>query len=876
MILWALAVAAFVVPTAVIRAQSTATTDPAVAEPVLSAPQIYVNNLVLDKTTVQQGAVVTGHADFINRGNAASSDIYYDVILDGNFVNRVPQAMYDSIRQGPVSLDIGESKRVNFSYALPVGFAGADMGVRLQAVLKSGIHMGWSDAHLIVNGTSTILKAGSASLVVDGKSYLPDSGPTVSTGNSVAYNVTLTNPLKSDITVLPHVQVYRYGAGNVIVSDTKGDAVTIPAGKSVQTSVSLPDLNGNSGVYYGNLSFVDNGNSQKSQDMTFRYIIAGNIVTIQSVSADQTSAVTGDTVNVTVTYTGAPVNIDDGQHVANGMVNMTVTAFDAEGHQVGQAAGEVDASKPVQASLIAVPITANANALRFDVKVQMGSSILSQYSGNILTASNRSVLPLTAKSKMALYLAMAISLVAILLGVILIRKSKKDKNSPPIIGLQGALLLTVAFFGLSILRLGVLNAFVMQSTTFVNYGDYSSEYPLFINFPYDNQSMVPGQQFYLEGMAIFSECDNIDYAAQHVSVTYNGNYNDFIVGPITPSTASSSEYSIISQVNDIFSLGPFTAPASNGNYRMNITFTAPNSFRGVPSTPAETGYINTVVSGGSGWSGTSSFISKSASNPPCGGFIALTWYNVSGATEYQLYRDSDPLPIYDGSLLSYTDQVPGFTTHTYYVVALINNVPQAPSNIISLRSTDYCQLSVQYFWGAPSPVVLGQSMVWIAQAVGGSGVYSFTWAGDDYLSQAPGTVIPSGMAIHKSYTTLGTKGAGVDVTSSDGQHASANSSIQVQASNGYSAIQCYATPSDALVNHPVTWTVSTDLSNPSSYTYNWLGSDGLSISTTSQSIQFTYKSPGLKHVQVDIVGIGSNPDCIGDAYLRWNSQFQEL
>jgi len=608
--------------------------------------------------------------------------------------------------------------------------------------------------------------------------------------------------------------------------------------------------------------------------MTFRYIISGNIVTVQGVSADAVSAVPGDNVNVTVTYTGAPFNIDNGQRVSNGMVTMTVTALDAKGSQVGQATGEVDAGKPVQSAVIAVPIVGTADALRFDVTMKKGDSVLSKYSSNPVAIAGLPTSPFLSKNSMALYVAIVVSIIAIILGLILIKKSKKNNSVPPIIGLQGALLLTIVFFGLSLVRLGVLNAFVAQTSNFQTYGNPGgTSWPLFVNFPYDNQQLLPGQLFYLEGVAIFAECDNVDYGQQTLNVNYNSGNSSFVVGPTTPSTASSSLFSIINQVNDGFSLGPFTAPPSPGTYRMGISFNLPSNYLGVPQTTnVETGYIDTIVVA-SGLPQTG--IYQSASTPPCGGYSGLSWYAVPGATEYQLYRDSAPTPVYDGSALSYTDHVTAFTTHSYYVIALINDVPQPQSNTISVKATDYCQLYVQYFSGAPNPAVPNQAVMWIANATGGSGVYNFSWTGDEGLSSASGSVIPSGIAISKSYSSTGTKNATVTVTSSDGQNASASNFVLVQTSNGYDSIQCSAAPSNALVDHPVTWSVSVTPPN-NTYTYLWKGTDGMNISTTSPSVDITYKTPGLKYAQVDIVGVGSNPDCVTSQYLRWNSQFQEL
>ena len=185
-------------------------------------------------------------------------------------------------------------------------------------------------------------------------------------------------------------------------------------------------------------------------------------------------------------------------------------------------------------------------------------------------------------------------------------------------------------------------------------------------------------------------------------------------------------------------------------------------------------------------------------------------------------------------------------------------------------SYNYPTLSV-YCTANTTSVSTGSTVTWTAYASGQSGQVTYLWSGTDGLSG-------SSFNAYMSYLNPGQK-YGTVTAYSNGQTATANcnNSVNVYANayyasaptyyntaSAYSAlyqtaapvqrqstlqIGCFADPTSASVNQPVTWTAeATGGSAP--YTYSWTGSDG--ISGTQSSVIKYYQSVGSKNAIVTV------------------------
>ena len=168
---------------------------------------------------------------------------------------------------------------------------------------------------------------------------------------------------------------------------------------------------------------------------------------------------------------------------------------------------------------------------------------------------------------------------------------------------------------------------------------------------------------------------------------------------------------------------------------------------------------------------------------------------------------------------------------------------------------------------------VGSNMTWQATATGGTGYYTYSWLGTDYLSGY-------GSYINKIYNTPGTKTATVTVTS-DGQTVTkmCSNSIDIgsiyynqnysyypdygynqnytynqnyvysPATAGGLQIACFPDKVSARVGTSVTWAVEA-IGGNGNFTYAWTGSEGLS--SNQSSVITTYGTTGKKSATVTV------------------------
>lgn len=184
-------------------------------------------------------------------------------------------------------------------------------------------------------------------------------------------------------------------------------------------------------------------------------------------------------------------------------------------------------------------------------------------------------------------------------------------------------------------------------------------------------------------------------------------------------------------------------------------------------------------------------------------------------------------------------------------VSCSNSVYVTPAH-----NTETGNLTVSCFPDSTS-INTNQTVVWRANASGGSGSYSYTWSGTDGLNG-------SGSSLGKSYSYAGSKTANVVVTTGTGESRSisCNQAVYVQYynDNPYTPTNpingtCYASPANVTVGQSVTWNVSANGGN-GYYTYSWSGTDNLY--GNNSNVNWSYSTPGYKTASVYIVSDGRN------------------
>jgi hypothetical protein len=355
--------------------------SPIHAETVINQPaNVYIDKINID-SNLTAGATTTGTFEIRNASNFSIPDVQYSISLVGDYVGMIPNTSYDTQFFGPVFLEAGEKKTINFTYVVPKIAPDKGSGIQIKALLKSGTPMGWMDAFVVVREGIAGVVVEEASLNVNGATFIPEGGPTVGNGKKGVLMVTLRNPSKDEMVLTPQTEIFDRSETQEKLFSGNEPAVTIAPGTSKTISIPLNTFNDTPKVYAGRVVFLDKDGIARSPVVSYRYIVAGPIVTILKVKADKQEAVKGEKVNLTVDLVGPPIDIVTSVVPKVGMVSAKATLFGKEGAEIGEGTIDVDIDT-LASPFIEIPITAQASSDSFAVKIDIikDGSIITSYS----------------------------------------------------------------------------------------------------------------------------------------------------------------------------------------------------------------------------------------------------------------------------------------------------------------------------------------------------------------------------------------------------------------------------------------------------------------------------------------------------------------
>ena len=550
-------------------------------------PAIYVQQLTVDKSSYQQGDTVRGTALLVNDSSSDQPRVSYSVQLAGGYgKNGLPTKEYAQETLGPVFLAKAQSKQINFDFTLPATVAGSDLGIRVQAMLPDGTPLGWDDAQFSVAGSSQSLTVTDASVLIGSNSYGNEAGPTIHQGETGNLHIALTSQSSDSMTLTPVMTIYdRSITAGQVVGTQSFAPLTIAANGTASSTYPLPTFNMTLGVYEGTIAFNDSSGISHIQLLAFRYIVAGNIATIHNITADADSGSAGQTVNLTVSYSGNPPDIAAGQIATSSSATLSAELFDENGQSVGQASASIDMSTQTQ-TVLPITLTGNAKALLADIAISSGGQVLASSTAALSAdydSLRQSGVPLSS------LLISVGTVIAVLLLIVLAFQLIRKRPSNSMLALLPLLL----FAAFSIPGAAHAQSYTVtqggwqpslppcssygggwgsvagtqcssgqwpQNNGVMKVGEGETGSQVFINSPV---TLSPGQQFYVQGSVSTPACLNSPQGLYILS-SYNGaNYSYQ-----RTNGAGGNENKV--NYTDQFSLGPYTAPTAPGTYQVNL------------------------------------------------------------------------------------------------------------------------------------------------------------------------------------------------------------------------------------------------------------------------------------------------------------------
>ena len=281
-------------------------------------PQVSIENVKTDFTSYKGGNEVKGTFLMTNRSTQLVDGLYYGISIAKEYDKKtnIAKILLDTQKvRDPIILKPRESKEINFSYVIPKYIDGTDLGIHIDAYYNNDMALGWGDYNPIsitkVIGGVTFDQFWLATS--DGKKYPTGSGPMVGKDRvekQISLHISFKNTTTEKIQVTPKFKIFNQFKQDVILKEFDGEHITVgPKSISEISSTELPVFDYTPGVYFGRVEFLDGNGEKRAQGLNIRYIVDGDIATIQTFTSDQKSVNNGEILKIKLTYSGKPIDI---------------------------------------------------------------------------------------------------------------------------------------------------------------------------------------------------------------------------------------------------------------------------------------------------------------------------------------------------------------------------------------------------------------------------------------------------------------------------------------------------------------------------------------------------------------------------------------
>ncbi len=842
----------------------------------IGSPEIYTDNLQLNKTNYKAGETVAGSFSLINARDFGVPNLYYTVSLVGNYKNSIATIQYNSSKMiGPVLLGSRETQKIDFTYKLPESVSGKDLGIQVRAMLDTGASLGWADSMITVVGGLSMINITEQNISIGKDKFGLQEGPMVYQGQTPMLNLVLKNPTSEKVTLTPKINIYDRSDAKELLSSYDDVVVTIPANASLSVNLKLPVFEYTPRVYVGTLNLIDQTGAIRTVETAFRYIVFGEVVTIHSLTANKIN----DTVNLKLNYTGSPVDILNETSVRSPIIaNLGIKLFNEKDTLVGEYSEMMDFNIGEQKD-ISLKLTGKVEALRADLVVTKDNKTLANFTGTIFTEPVNNETSSIFSGKMIVWLVVLILIIAIITMIIL----KKRKTTT-------ILFLLFLFLFSPFVWNSKAEAYDIVYNSLHKEGDVGTP-KVTVNAPKPSsiRKYSPGEAFNFQGTISVRSCGNRSMFAKIYTSPILGkdapqpviptpkpyladlyqNFGDYLSLLRTEAFKGYSDDYVTRNFD--FATGELTAPEIPGFYRIYLG--VEQHYRKKVGGIYVPGAISAVMLGYQEFLVFSpiNLVASAADN--CGGLVHLSWGDISsyGSTAFlQIYKNSikvDSVPITQTSIDLVGTGTDEFNVRLGYYVGVGSDYHieySDYSNTVSSTPSAPCGggLPVVTFSANPTIVAYNGSttLTWNATnpnpvASQGSNPFKFAsvflaQAGDPITCTATGdwnllgAKQPSGSEVQNNITTdkLYTLAChnSIGTTTPD--------DVMVTVLPPSLSVSCSVNPTTAIANTPVTWTAVPSNGIPP-YTYEWSGSvGGGGISTTT-----SYSTTGEKEASVKII-----------------------
>lgn len=353
-------------------------------------PSVEVSNLLLSKNIYEVGEDIYGSFSIKNDRDYLLSNLKYTLSLVSDYdKDEIPYVVYDIKSFGLEILDKSEIKDINFIYNLPDVFYGnKDYGIRLKVYTGAGALLGWSDSFIEIKKNAENIDVSNLFLIknsyikVDENEFKLQEGPTIRDDRKADLHIVINNISKEKVTIFPEVKIYNRTISGDLINTFNPDFFELLINKDNDLSINLNKFIYKPGVYEGILNLKDSNGNNLLPIILFRYIVYGNIVTIQGVSIDKDQILKNKEVNLKVLYTGSPVDITTGDIYKNNVLKTSILLKDNKSKVFAEYNGNIDYSNGISKD-ISLKILSRVNSANIEIKIfNDKGEVISQYEDN--------------------------------------------------------------------------------------------------------------------------------------------------------------------------------------------------------------------------------------------------------------------------------------------------------------------------------------------------------------------------------------------------------------------------------------------------------------------------------------------------------------
>lgn len=257
-------------------------------EDVLYLDDIEVTDLTFDQAAYIAGETISGEFTLVNNSQSEINNIFYEIQLVGNFYKEltedsqqqteikevtIPTTIFNEKRfienkESPISLGVGENKKVLFSYQISKLIKSEDLGIQIQSYIgmNNGEEKisGKSSRTFAINGSITDYLEQIAQVQISGRPYGLASSPVIyknglnpNADKRLFFAISLKNNSKSTKTLFPKVEIYENLITGKLLDSFDAKEITVERGKTREQRIELPLFDYKNGNYTAFITYID-------------------------------------------------------------------------------------------------------------------------------------------------------------------------------------------------------------------------------------------------------------------------------------------------------------------------------------------------------------------------------------------------------------------------------------------------------------------------------------------------------------------------------------------------------------------------------------------------------------------------------------------